>query len=147
MLLNARVAGALALSLWAVSLALAAVKFEVRRAERKPAEGLTEAKVEGTDEKVYLHKEVELTNEDIAGAKAVTDQSKANVVEVELTKEGRQKLARLTKAHQGKPLAILVDGKVVAAPVVRDEFTGNARISGNFSKEKAERIAKGIKGK
>ena len=147
MLLNARVAGALALSLWAVSLALAAVKFEVRRAERKPAEGLTEAKVEGTDTKVYLHKEVELTNEDIAGAKAVTDESKANIVEVELTKEGRQKLARVTKAHQGKPLAILVDGKVVAAPVVRDEITGHARISGNFTKEEAERIAKGIKGK
>ena len=147
MFLNARVAGALALSLWAVSLAQAAVKFEVRRAESKPAEGLTEAKVEGTDKKVYLHREVELTNEDIAGAKAVTDESKANIVEVELTKEGRQKLARVTKAHQGKPLAILVDGKVVAAPVVRDEITGDARISGNFSKEEAERIAKGIKGK
>jgi preprotein translocase subunit SecD len=68
-------------------------------------------------------------------------------VEVELTKEGRQKLARVTKAHQGKPLAILVDGKVVAAPIVRDEITGDARISGSFSKEEAERIAKGIKGK
>jgi SecD/SecF fusion protein len=74
-------------------------------------------------------------------------QSQANFVDVELTKEGRQKLARLTKAHQGKPLAILVDGEVVAAPVVRDEVTGNARISGNFSKDEAERIAKGIKGK
>ena len=145
MLLNARVAGVLALSLWAVSLAQAAVKVEVRRAESKPAEGLTEAKVEGTDQKVYLHKEVELSNEDIAGAKAVTDPSKANVVDVELTKEGQKKLARLTKDHQGKPLAILVDGKVVAAPVVRDEITGHARISGNFTKEEAERIAKGIK--
>jgi preprotein translocase subunit SecD len=147
MLLNARVAGVFALSLWAASLAQAAVKFEVRRAESKPAEGLTEANVEGTEEKVYLHKEVELTNEDIVGARAVTDQSKANVVDVELTREGRQKLARLTKAHQGKPLAILVDGKVVAAPVVRDEVSGDARISGNFSKEEAERIAKGIQGK
>ena len=147
MLLNARVAGALALSLWATSLAQAAVKFEVRRAESKPAEGLTEAKVEGTDEKVYLHKEVELTNKDIAGAKAITDKSKANIVEVELTKEGRQKLARVTKAHQGKPLAILVDGKVVAAPVVRDEVAGDARITGDFTKEEAERIARGIKGK
>jgi preprotein translocase subunit SecD len=147
MLLSARVAGALVLSLWAASLAHAAVKFEVRRAESKPGEGLTEAKVEGTDKKVYLHKEVELTNEDIAGAKAVTDESKANVVDVKLTKEGRQKLARVTKAHQGKPLAILVDGKVVAAPVVRDEITGDARISGNFSKEEAERIVKGFKDK
>ena len=147
MLLNARVAGALALSLWAVSLAQAAVKFEVRRAESKPAEGLTEAKVEGTDEKVYLHKEVELTNEDIASARAATDPSKANVVEVELTKEGQKKLSRLTKEHQGKPLAILVDGKVVAAPVVRGEITGDARITGDFTKEEAERIARGIKGK
>jgi preprotein translocase subunit SecD len=147
MLLNARVAGVLALSLWAVSLAQAAVKVEVRRAESKPAEGLTEAKVAGTEEKIYLHKEVELSNDDIASAKAATDQSKAYVVDVELTKEGRQKLARVTKEHQGKPLAILVDGKVVAAPVVRDEVVGNARISGNFTKEEAERIANGIKGK
>ena len=35
MFLNAKVAGALALSLWAVSLAQAAVKFEVRRAEAR----------------------------------------------------------------------------------------------------------------
>jgi preprotein translocase subunit SecD len=136
-----------ALAPWAASADKPAVKVEFRRAEVKPAEGLTEATVSGTEQKVYLHKVAELTNEDIAGASVVTDKSKASVVDVELTKEGRRKLARLTKEHQGKPLAVLIDGKVIAAPVVRDEIDGNARISGNFTKEEAERIAKGIKGK
>ena len=46
------------------------VKFELRRAESKPAEGLTEATVAGTKDKVYLHKEAALTNQDIAQAQA-----------------------------------------------------------------------------
>src|SRR5439155_25881752 len=40
------------------------VKIEFRRAETKPADGLTEAAVPGGKEKIYLHKTPDLTNED-----------------------------------------------------------------------------------
>jgi preprotein translocase subunit SecD len=134
------------LAAWAAAADKPAVKVEFRRAEVKPAEGLTEATVKGTEQKVYLHKVAELTNDDITGAGVIADK-KATVVEVELTTAGQKKLAQLTKEHLGKPLAILIDGKVIAAPVVKAEITGNARINGSFTREEAERIVKGIKGK
>jgi preprotein translocase subunit SecD len=124
------------------------VKFEIRLAESKAAAGLTEATVEGSKNKVYLHKEAALTRADIAGARATVDSADKPAVEVVLTEAGRKKLAKLTEGHKGKPLAVLVDGKVIAAPIVRDRIGGEkALITGEFSKEDATRIARGIQPK
>jgi preprotein translocase subunit SecD len=119
-----------------------ATTFEVRLAETKPAPGLTEAIVEGTKNKIYLHKEAALTRRDITAARATVDSADNPAVEVVFSEEGRKKLAKLTEQHQGKPLAILVDGKVIFAPVVRAKITQEkALITGKFSKAEAERIA------
>jgi preprotein translocase subunit SecD len=67
------------------------------------------------------------------------------VIDVRLTEDGAKKLAKLTENHVGQPLAIMLDGKVLAAPVVRDPITGGkALITGNFTKEEAARIAGAI---
>jgi preprotein translocase subunit SecD len=122
--------------------------FEVRRAEDKPGEGLTEATVAGSARKVYLHREAALTGRDVTEARAIVDGTNGPAVEITLTEEGRKKLAKLTEGHQGKPLAILVNGKVLSAPVVRGTISqGKALISGRFTKAEAETIAKGIAGK
>jgi preprotein translocase subunit SecD len=76
--------------------------------------------VAGTKDKVYLHKEAALTNQDIAQARATTDDADKPAVELTLTEVGRKKLAKLTEDHQGKPLAIIVAGKVISAPNVRE---------------------------
>ena len=124
------------------------VTFELRRAEGEPAEGLTEATVAGTKEKVYLHKEAALTNQDIAQARATTDVEGKPAVGITLTEGGRKKFAKLTEDHQGRPLAIMVAGKVVSAPIVRGKIDGDrVLLSGRFTKEEVERIAKGIKEK
>jgi preprotein translocase subunit SecD len=124
------------------------VKFELRQAESKPAEGLTEATVAGTNDKVYLHKAAALTGQDIAQARATTDGRDKPAVEITLTEEGRKTLAKLTEGHQGKPLAIIVAGKVISAPIVRSKIDGDkVLVSGSFTKDEVERIAKGIKGK
>jgi len=126
----------------------ALVKFELRRAETRPAKGLTEAVVEGTGQKVYLHKEVALTNLDVARAEVKLEPGQAPAVEVTLTERGAERLAKLTERHQGKPLAILLDGKVVATPVVRATISGGqALITADFTREKAERIAQGLQGR
>ena len=122
------------------------VTFELRRAEGKPAGGLTQATVAGTRDKVYLHKEAVLTNQNIASARVATDVEGKPAVEITLTEEGQKKLAKLTEDHQGKPLAILVAGKVISAPIVREKIDGDkVLIGGRFTKEEAERIAKGIR--
>ena len=122
-----------------------AAKLELRRAETKPAEGLVEATVSGTNTKIYLYKAVELSNSDIESARAVGEDSPG--VEVTFSALGRGKAAKLSKEHRGKPLAILVDGKVVAAPIVRTDLGPAVLITGQFTKAEAERLANGLTGK
>jgi preprotein translocase subunit SecD len=101
----------------------------------------------GSKEKVYLHQTVEIANADFAAARAAADGSGKPAVEVTLTKDGAAKMRRITEAHKGRPLAILVDGKVIAAPSVKAVIGEVAWITGNFTREEAERLAKGIKPK
>jgi preprotein translocase subunit SecD len=123
------------------------VKVEFRRAEKEAAEGLTEATVEGSKDKVYLHKTVELTNDDVAEARATLLEKDGPAVELTLTKEGAMKMEKLTKDHLNKPLAILVDGKVIIAPVVKTVISERILITGHFTLEEVGKLAKGIKGK
>jgi preprotein translocase subunit SecD len=56
-------------------------------------------------------------------------------------------MAKLSEAHWGKPLAVLLDGEVVCAPVLTTPITEYAVFTGNFTREEVERIVKGINGK
>jgi preprotein translocase subunit SecD len=121
--------------------------LEIRQAETEPAPGLVEAVVEGSKQKLYLHRESVLTKADIAGALAKRADDQA-MVEIRLTEKGQKKFARATERHVNKPLAILVNGKVVSAPIVRDKITGeNLQLTGNFTPEQAEQIARALRGK
>jgi SecD/SecF fusion protein len=46
--------------------------------------------------------------------------------------------------HIGKPVAIIIDGRVVMAPVVRSPIGDSALVTGHFTKAEAERIVHGI---
>jgi hypothetical protein len=123
------------------------VKVDFRRAENQPGEGLIETPVSGTTQKVYLHASAGVTNADIAEARAALDSQQKPVVEITFTEEGAKKMAKLTAEHQNKPLAILVDGKVVCAPVLRATISQKAQITGNFTQEEVDRIVRGINGR
>lgn len=57
--------------------------------------------------------------------------------------EGSSEFARITKANIGSGLAIELDDFIYSYPTVNSEITGGqAVISGNFSKEEAEDLAK-----
>jgi hypothetical protein len=51
------------------------IKFELRSAERDPGKELIEALVPKSDQRIFLHKEVLITNVDIVEAQAVEDTS------------------------------------------------------------------------
>lgn len=121
-----------------------ATTIEFRAGETIPAPGLTEMTVMGTERKVYLHDGVLLTNEDIKSVSAKAGQFGPQI-EIIFTDEGRRKLAKATAANLNKPLGIVVDGKLLSAPIVKDKISGGrAIIIGSFSFEEAERIAQGI---
>ena len=65
-------------------------------------------------------------------------------VEVTFSAIGQAKAAKLSKEHRDRPVAILVDGKVVAAPVVKTELGKMVVITGKFTKAEADRLANGL---
>jgi len=123
----------------------AAVRFEVRLAEEAPAAGLQEVRVASANRVIYLHREVIVSNDDVAGSRVVQGNGPDRFgVNVELNAQGARKMQQATANHIGKPLAILIDGDVVMAPVLRSPISKSALISGDFSKSEAERVANGI---
>lgn len=62
-------------------------------------------------------------------------------ISLELTGEGSELFAELTRRNVGKPLAIYLDGAPISAPVVQEEITGGkAQITGNFTPESARAL-------
>jgi hypothetical protein len=123
----------------------AAVKFEVRLAETAPAPGLKEAKLAGTERRVYLHGETVVSNEDVARAELIPgDTSSQFFISIIFNETGARKMRAATEGHIGRPVAVLIDDEVVIAPAIRSIIDGAAVINGNYSKERAERIVNGI---
>ena len=125
------------------------VAVEFRIAEEQPAPGLAEMVVRGGNRKVYVHGEALLTNADIESASLAPAAGGAGAPQIEIvfTKAGEAKFTSATARSVGRPLAILIDGEVISAPVVRETVYGHrAVISGAFSREEAQRIADGLAG-
>ena len=127
---------------------VAAVRFEVRLAEESPADGLHEVAVSSAGRKIYLHQETVLTNSDIAKAEVIQgDGASMFGISVTFNADGAAKMLRATATHIGRPLAILLDGEIVMAPVVRSPITASAVISGSYTRAEAKRIVVGIIGR
>ena len=142
------VVGSLAGSrLWQESVVVQAqMRFEVRLAEDRPGDGLVETQIDGSDQVAYLHPEIVVTNGDIAQSSVVPGNGPAEFwISVEFTPAGAQKMRQATAEHVGRPVAILIDGEVVAAPRLRSPISISAVISGDFGRAEAETIVDGIR--
>lgn len=68
-------------------------------------------------------------------------------IEVEFSPEGSELFAAVTREHLNQRLAIVLDGQVYQAPVIRSEIPGGkAQITGNFTELEAREIAAKING-
>ena len=124
----------------------AAVRFEVRLAEDQPGPGLRAARGVNSGRTVYLHPEVVVTNEDIAGSSVVPGNRPSQFwIDVRLNASGANKMREATRNHLGKPVAMLIDGEVVAAPTLKSPIGDAAVISGDFTQSEAQRIADGMR--
>jgi hypothetical protein len=125
--------------------------FELRLVESEAGEA-TEAlrnPVEATKplpeslQNLFVRKEPLLDVSALFSAKVETDQFTGRpVINLEFTAEGQARFAEVTRQHVGRQLAIVVNGQVLSAPVIAEPITGGkAQITGNFSREEAERLA------
>jgi len=93
---------------------------------------------------LYLvKKQVELSGKYLTFARENRDpQTGGPIVEFELNREGARIFRRLTGANIGKPLAIILDGKVVSAPVIQGQITNRGQITmGSGTMEEAHDLA------
>jgi len=63
------------------------------------------------------------------------------VVNFTLNDRGAEVFGDFTARHIGQPLAIVLDGVVISAPVIRDALTDGGTISGGFTQEDAQQLA------
>ena len=123
----------------------AALRFECRLAEAHAAAGLREARVAGSEQLVYLHQDIIVRNGDISRSRVVQgDGPSLFNVAVEFSQAGAEKMRQATASHRGGLLAILVNGDVVAAPILTEPISTSVVISGNYSRAEAERLANGL---
>lgn len=124
---------------------LAAVRFEVRLAEDQPISGLVVARLADSDRVIYLHPEIVVSNDDIAQSWVSEDAPNQFGIAVQLLPSGAERMRQATATHVGRPVAILIDGSVVMAPVVRSPIGDSALISGRYTRAEAEIIADGMR--
>ncbi|HVZ04272.1 protein translocase subunit SecD [Hyphomicrobium sp.] len=64
------------------------------------------------------------------------------VINFRFNQIGARRFAAFTKDHVGRPFAIVLDDKVLSAPVIREPILGGSgQISGNFTVESTNRLA------
>ncbi|AUH33917.1 protein translocase subunit SecD [Paracoccus tegillarcae] len=83
-----------------------------------------------------------VTGEELTNAVPGTDQNGAPSVDFRFNPAGARKFGEYTSANVGQPFAIILDGEVISAPVIRQAITtGSGQISGSMDYEGANRLA------
>ena len=91
-----------------------------------------------------LKKDAELTGKVVTDARATFDQQSTGrpIVEMEMNSEGTADWARITGANINKKCAIVLDGVVYSAPVIKNKITGGrSMIEGMANLEEAKLLA------
>ena len=81
-------------------------------------------------ETVWVPTTAALTAADIARGEPRTEPNGQRTVGVVFTADGARKMAQLSAAQTNRPIALLLDGKVVWAPIVRGTIEKEAVLSG-----------------
>ena len=131
---------ALPLEVGALAQVAAASRMEIRLAESAFTPGLREVVVAGTNERIYLHPTTLATWSDITTARIVEWGTPRLGVAVAFNSSTAARMANATAAHLGRPVAIILDGRVVAAPIVRAPISDSAVITGITAAQATELI-------
>jgi preprotein translocase subunit SecD len=97
----------------------------------------------GTRQPLLIQKRVIVSGEELVDAQAgFENTTKQPIVSFRFNANGGRKFAQVTQENVGRPFAIVLDNKVVSAPVIRDAIlTGSGQISGNFTLEQVKDLA------
>lgn len=98
--------------------------------------------MDAPDQKVAVYSRVEVSGESLKDSQADFDQNNMPVVSTVFDATGARRFAKLTTEHVGERFAIVLDGKVLSAPVIREPIPGGrGQISGGFTLQGAKDLA------
>ena len=93
--------------------------------------------------KYVVKRRVDVSGDDLVDAQAGYDQrSGTPMVSFRFDTTGAKRFAEVTQENVGKPFAIVLDNKVLSAPVIREPILGGSgQITGNFTVAEANDLA------
>jgi len=115
---------------------------EVPRKGMRPPPGAMLLPGDQDETQLYLIKrKIEVGGEDLVDAQPTLQDGQA-VVSFRFNSRGARKFGNTTRRNVGRPFAIVLDGKVISAPVIREPILGGAGIiSGGFTSKTAGDLA------
>src|SRR5690606_29502011 len=116
-------------------------------AETEQRETLLEAFVEDTGEQIWLHPEPLISNEHIAEASTSITEAGDPVIRLTFTNEGEARIREGTRQSIGARLAIEIDGRIVSAPVVRQEVGKHAVVDVGYDVAETKWLARMLSGR
>ena len=116
-------------------------RFVVQNDE--PSFGSEKIFTEDASEELIVSKRIIISGENLLDAiPRMDNQTNETVVSFTLDRVGAKRFGKATTSGVGKRLAIVLDGKVVSAPVIRDAIvSGSGQITGNFTFQSATDLA------
>ena len=105
--------------------------------------GVEKLQFEDDTNDALVSKRIILSGENLLDAQPqMNNQTNETVVSFTLDRVGAKRFGKATSTGIGKQLAIVLDGKIVSAPVIREAIvSGSGQISGNFTFQSATDLA------
>ena len=95
-------------------------------------------------ERLLVKKRADMSGERVSGANSGFE-SQGWTVNLRFDSEGSKQWGELTGANVGERLAILLDGKIISAPVIKSAmYNGSSEISGNFTEASARKLSSAL---
>ena len=111
--------------------------------DNKDSFGVEKLKHENNIDEDFVSKRIILSGENLLDAQPrMNNQTNETVVSFTLDRVGAKRFGKATSNGIGKQLAIILDGKIISAPVIRDTIaSGSGQISGGFTFQTATDLA------
>ena len=105
--------------------------------------GVEELEYEDNSDKAIVSKRIILSGDNLLDAQPrMNSENNETVVTFTLDRVGAKRFGKATSTGIGKQLAIVLDGKIISAPVIRDTIaSGSGQISGGFTFQSATDLA------
>jgi SecD/SecF fusion protein len=101
----------------------------------------TEGNEKPREERLLVKKKADLTGNRVSGSNAYFG-NEGWTVQLKFDGEGAKQFGRITEQYKGHRFAIVLDGVIQSAPVIRDAiYGGDAIITGRFTEQEARGLA------